>query len=164
MKVMAEVREDVKRTAPKRERRPLFSGFGGWRPVAALATVALLIAAVGGYAIRDGESNSGPETTTVATTGKASAVGATMVMTGDSGTLKLKNVRNMPPDRVLEAWVQRDGTVEPVPALFVPDRKGRASTTIPDTRGVEVVMVTAEPRGGSDSPTSAAMVTLEIPE
>ena len=51
-----------------------------------------------------------------------------------------------PDDRVLEAWVQRDGEVEPVEALFVPDRKGKASTELPDMDGVEVVMVTTEPR------------------
>ena len=164
IKVMAEVREDVKRAAPERERRSLFSGLTGWRPVAAIATVALLVAVVAGYTIRDGESGGSPEATTVATAGKPPGVTATMVSSGDSGTLKLENVRNMPPDRVLEAWVQREGTVEPVKALFVPDRQGRASTTIPDTTGVEVVMVTAEPRGGSETPTSAAMVTLEMPE
>jgi len=167
LNVMAAVREDVEAATETggaaAERRPLFSGFGGWRPVVAIAAVALLVAAVGGYAIRDGGSGGAPEATTVASAGKAPGVTATMVSSGDSGILKLENVRNMPPDRVLEAWVQREGEVEPVRALFVPDREGRASTTIEDTTGVEVVMVTAEPRGGSDSPTSPAMVTLEMP-
>ena len=31
-------------------------------------------------------------------------------------------------------------------ALFVPDREGRAATTIADMDGVEVVMVTTEPQ------------------
>jgi anti-sigma-K factor RskA len=169
LNVMAAVREDVEGAtetdgAGERRRRPFLSGFGGWRPVAAIATVALLVAAVAGYAIRDGGSGGAPEATTVASAGKPSGVTATMVSSGDAGILKLENVRDMPPDRVLEAWVQKEGEVEPVRALFVPDRQGRASTTIEDTTGVEVVMVTAEPRGGSDSPTSPAMVTLEMPE
>ena len=57
---------------------------------------------------------------------------------------------------MLEAWVQRDGEVEPVQALFVPDREGRASTELADMDGVEVVMVTTEPKGGSETPTSAS--------
>jgi hypothetical protein len=30
--------------------------------------------------------------------------------------------------------------------------------------GVEVVMVTAEPKGGSESPTSSPLVTIAVPE
>ena len=131
MNVMEEVRKDVERSAPRRARPALLRG---WRPVAAFATVALVVAAVAGYAVRDGETGGSPDTTTVVA-GKAPGVTATMVSRGHSGTLRLENVRNMPPDRVLEAWVQREGTVEPVRALFVPDRHGRASTTIPDTDG-----------------------------
>ena len=78
----------------------------------------------------------------------------------DAATLRLANVHDLPPDRVLEAWVRRGGEVEPVRGLFVPDNAGRATTRIPNTRGVEVVMVTAEPRGGTEAPTSAPMVTV----
>ena len=55
----------------------------------------------------------------------AGGVTAKMISEGDSGTLHLANVKQLPSDRVLEAWVQRDGEVEPVEALFVPDRKAR---------------------------------------
>lgn len=159
MNVMAAVREDLEGERPARERRPLIGGlFASRRAVAALATVALLAAAVAGYAIRDGGSG-GSETTVL--TGKE-GVTATMVSEGDSGTLKLANVPAMPEDRVLQAWVQRRGEVEPVRGLFVPDSEGRATATIPDMDGVEVVMVTAEPRGGSERPTSPAMLTAKI--
>ena len=95
--------------------------------------------------------------------GKAPGVTAKMVSTGDSGTLQLANVHDLPRTgaRGLGAEGRHGRTGK---RLFVPDSDGNASTTIPDTEGVEPVMVTAEPRGGSDSPTSAAMVTLEIPE
>jgi anti-sigma-K factor RskA len=163
LNVMAAVREDLERANPVPERRPLLGGlFTGWRPAAALAAVALIAAAVAGYAIRDSGSEA-PETTTVSA-GKAPGVTAKMVAEGHSGTLELAHVGRMPEDRVLEAWVQRDGAVEPVRALFVPDSSGHATTTIPDTQGVEAVMVTKEPRGGSESPTLPAMVTLEMPE
>ena len=55
------------------------------------------------------------------------------------------NVNQLPSDKVLEAWVQRDGDVEPVEALFVPDREAPPRRPIDDMDGVEAVMVTAEP-------------------
>jgi hypothetical protein len=73
-------------------------------------------------------------------------------------------VRQLPDDRVLEAWVQREGEVEPVRALYVPDHEGHASTIVADIDGVETVMVTTEPKGGSELPTSDPIVTMPIPE
>jgi anti-sigma-K factor RskA len=134
----------------------------GWRPAVALGAVALLFAAVAGYAIRGADSGTGEGGTTVAVTRSAGVV-ARVVRRGDSGTLRLANVTTMPENKVLEAWVQREGDISPVRGLFVPDRDGRATTTIPDMRGVEAVMVTTEPQGGSPSPTGAPMVTLSIP-
>jgi anti-sigma-K factor RskA len=132
----------------------------GWRPIAAVGAVALMLAAVAGYAIRGDESAGGGATTVAA--GKPPAVTAKLVMEGDSGTLRLANVDRMPPDKVLEAWVQRDSEVTPVKGLFVPDRDGRATTTISDMHGVEAVMVTREPEGGSESPTGVPLVTVSM--
>ena len=53
-----------------------------------------------------------------------------MISEGDGGKLHLSGVEQLPPDKVLEAWVEREGKVEAVPALFVPDRHGQAETTI----------------------------------
>lgn len=163
-RILAEAEVDANRSRPSTEasgaRRRLFAG---WRPLAGLAALAL-VAAVTGYAIGGSSGGGGvPQPTTVAA-GKAPGVTARMVSSGDSGTLHLANVRGLPPGRVLEAWVQRGSRVTPVRALFVPDREGRATTTIPDVRGADAVMVTAEPRGGSPSPTSPPMVTLEMPQ
>jgi anti-sigma-K factor RskA len=155
-RVLEEAASDLERAAlRRRERRPLF---GGWRPLAGVAALALIVAAIAGYAL--GGGSSGGESMTVVA-GKPPGVVATMVREGDRATLQLANVHSMSEDRVLEAWVRRDGDVSPVRGLFVPDDEGRATTTIPDMRGVEVVMVTAEPRGGSQTPTAAPMVTLE---
>jgi anti-sigma-K factor RskA len=144
--------------------RDLGSGPMGLRPVAGVAVAALVVAAVAGFAIGGGiGSDEGAQTSTVVR-GKAPGVIAKMVSEGGSGTLHLANVKQLPNDRVLEAWVQRDGEVEPVEALFVPDRKGQASTELPDMEGVEIVMVTTEPRGGSKSPTSSALVTSPVPQ
>jgi anti-sigma-K factor RskA len=144
--------------------RGLGSGPMGLRPVAGVAAAVLVVAAVAGYAIGGGiggGSDEGGQASTVVV-GKAPRVTAKMVSEGDSGTLHLANVHQLPEERVLEAWVQRDGEVEPVRALFVPDREGRASTELPDMNGVEAVMVTTEPTGGSKAPTSTPIVTIQL--
>jgi anti-sigma-K factor RskA len=163
--LMAEVEADAARPAPADA--PVGRGsrlFSGWRPLAGLATLAL-IAAVAGYAIggSSGSSGTNPKPTTVAA-GVSPGVTARLVSTGETGTLHLANVDRLPPNKVLEAWVQRGSEVTPVHALFVPDRDGRATTTIPDVHGADAVMVTAEPRGGSPAPTTPPIVTLEMPQ
>jgi anti-sigma-K factor RskA len=146
--------------------RERLGGSGSWslpyRPLAGLAAVLLIVGVVAGYVIgTDGSSERGSGDTVV--TGQPPGVVAEVVREGDGGTLRLDNVRSLPDERVLQAWVQRDGDVTPVPALFVPDHDGRATTTIEDLRSVERVMVTTEPPGGSGSPTSAPIVAVSIP-
>ncbi len=170
-RLMEEVRADARassaQTGGARRRSPgwvrrLGSGSLGWRPLAGLATVALVAVAVAGYQIGSDGSGEGGTTTIVA--GQPPGVTAKMVSEGDGGTLRLANVKQLPDGRVLEAWVERDGEIEAVPALFVPDREGRASTMIADMEGVETVMVTTEPSGGSEAPTSAPIITMEVPQ
>lgn len=141
-------------------------GGSGWRPVAAagVATAAMVLLLVIAFEI--GSHGSGefvPEPTTVSA-GEAPGITAELVREGREGTLRLDNVPQPQGSRVLEAWVQRGEAVEPVPALFVPDSRGRAWTTIEDMEGVEKVMVTEEPRGGSEAPTAAPLLEVEIPE
>jgi anti-sigma-K factor RskA len=133
------------------------------RPAAGLAAV-LLIAVAAGYAIGIGGSgDSGGGGTVVAS--EPSGIVAKVVRDGaeDGGTLRLANVAPLHDDHVLEAWVQRGKRVMPVRALFVPDDKGRATTMLPDMKNVSAVMVTVEPRGGSESPTSTPIATVPIP-
>lgn len=161
-RIVEQVREEAAGAGTDSPRRmPVSRGrrLRGWRPVAAAGLVALILAGAAGYTIRGGDSAGGGATTVAV--GEAPAVTAKLVMEADSATLKLANVGAMRGDRVLEAWVQRDGDVEPAGGLFVPDRAGRATAMIPDMRGVEAVMVTAEPRGGSQAPTSVPMVKIE---
>ncbi len=141
------------------------SGRRGLRPAAGLAALVLVVAVVAGYAIGGGlggSSEGGPADNTISA-GKAPGVTARMVNEGDSGTLRLANVRQLPDDKVLEAWVLREGEVEAVRALFVPDHEGRASTQLPSMDGVEEVMVTAEPKGGSETPTGEPLIAIPVP-
>jgi anti-sigma-K factor RskA len=157
-RLLEEARSDLEPEANtgRRERRPLFAG---WRPLAGFAALALIAAAVAGFAI--GGGSSGGESMTVVA-GRPPGVTARIEGEGDAATLRLANVHQLPPDRVLEAWVRRGGRVVPVSGVFLPDREGRAMTMIPDIHGVEMVMVTSEPRSGSAAPTSAPMVTAKI--
>jgi anti-sigma-K factor RskA len=142
--------------------RALGSGPMGLRPLTGIAVALLVVVAVAGFAIGGGIGGEDGQETSTLSAGHPPGVTAKMIDEGDGGTLHLANVRRLPNDKVLEAWVQRDGEVEPVEALFVPDRKGQASTELPNMDGVEVVMVTAEPSGGSSSPTGQPLVTIPI--
>ena len=135
-----------------------------WRPVVGLATVALVLAAVAGYAIRAGRVGDGGSATTVATAGRAPGVTAKVVSEGDAGDAAASpTCAQLPQDRVLEAWVRRDGQVDPGAVAVRPRQRRPRLDHDPDTRGVDVVMVTAEPPGGSASPTSVPIVTLKMP-
>lgn len=132
------------------------------RPAVGLAVLALFVAGVAGYAIPNRGGGSGGSTTVAA--GHAPGVTAKMVSQGDSGTLRLANVHQLPSSEVLQAWVQRGKRIESAKTLFVPNRDGTATAVIDDMQGVNAVMVTAEPRGGSNYPTSEPIVSVAIPQ
>jgi anti-sigma-K factor RskA len=161
-RLMEQVRSEAESApAPRRARR---RRIGAWslRPVAGLAALVLVVAAVAAYAIGSGDSGGGNTTTVVA--GNSPGVVAEVVRDGGSGTLHLANLRQLPSDKVLQAWVERDGRVVSAKTLFVPNQDGTASATIDDMKGVKTVMVTAEPRGGSVQPTSPPIVSVSIPQ
>lgn len=158
-RIMGAVEADAeaKRPPARRDRWRLSLGL---RPAIGLAVLALCAAALIGYAVRD-EGSGGGATTVVA--GHAPGVTARMVREGDSGTLRLANVHRLPSDEVLQAWVRRGKRIESAKTLFVPNRDGTATAVIDDMQGVDTVMVTAEPRGGSEHPTSKPIVSVVIP-
>jgi anti-sigma-K factor RskA len=133
----------------------------GLRPLVGLATAALLVAALAGYAISGGDS--GGDGTSTVITGNSPGVTAQMVRQGETGTLRLANLHQLPPNKVLQAWVQRGKRVVSAKTLFVPNSDGTATATIDGMDGVSAVMVTAEPRGGSTQPTSTPIVSMAIP-
>ena len=161
-RLMEQVRSEPE-GAPARRRVRRWN-IGGWslRPVAGLAALVLVVAAVAAYAIGSGDS--GGDNTTTVVAGHSPGVIAEVVRDGGSGTLHLTNLHQLPPDKVLQAWVQRGERVVSAKTLFVPNQDGTASATIDDMEGVNTVMVTAEPRGGSVQPTSAPIVSVSIPQ
>ena len=97
-------------------------------------------------------------------------VDAQVALNGASATLRIEDdgdarlmVRDMPapPDgRVYQVWLLGEGeSPSPTDALFVPGRDGAAEVDVPgDVAGARQVLVTAEPRGGSDRPTRQPVV------
>ena len=61
--------------------------------------------------------------------------------------------------RVYQVWLQRAGHApEPTAALFTPRRDGSATANVGDVAGVDKVMVSSEPLGGSPAPTTAPIL------
>jgi hypothetical protein len=175
-RLMAEVHADVEaeekqaREEKRRERAESRTGLGEWlrglhiggltwKPLAGLAVVVLIVAGGVGYAVGSGDSAGGPHTIE---SPQANGIVASLVTEGNRGEVRLANVKQLPDGKVLEAWVQRGNTVEPVPALFSPDHAGNASTTIEDMRNVSLVMVTTEPMGGTKVPTTGPIVEVPV--
>jgi anti-sigma factor RsiW len=171
-RLMAEVREEAGvQPEPSPAPRPgllerIHDAFTGphWRPFVAGVAAVLIAVAVVGYEIgSDGSAGDGGSRTTLEKR-QASGIFAAVSMEGTGhGRIELTDVPDLPADKVLEAWVERNGAVEAVPTLFVPNGEGRAATTIGDMSGVSAVMVTQEPPGGSKAPTSKPIVELAIP-
>jgi len=168
VRLMAEVRSDAAELAPRTapdagrdapSRRP--RGFRAffWRPAVALTAVALIGAVIGGYALR---GNGGRDTTTFPGPHSGS-VRASLERRGDSGTLVMTGLKQLPKSDVYEAWVQRNHRIQPS-SLFDAGRNGKATAAIPHhLDGANAVMVTIEPRGGSKQPSSSPVVSVPLP-
>jgi len=152
----------------KRERRAWLDFGQLLRPAVLGAMAAMLFAGVVvGYAVNGGgDSSSGGEPVVAQTLTSHSNVGnadAVMVMSGNSGTLKVAHLPKLKDGEVYQAWIQKGQSVTPTDSLFTPRRDGTATTSIPDLSDVNTVMVSAEPKGGSEQPTTAPIITFEIP-
>jgi anti-sigma-K factor RskA len=137
-------------------------GAASLRPAAALTAVVLLLAAgVAGYAIRGGGEGGGGATLTVTGTAAAPQTTGSVVRNGDSGILRVANLPQRR-GRIYEVWLVQDG--KPVPStLFQVRRDGTGAAAIPSGLDASTqVMVTAEPPGGSDQPTTQPLLSGRI--
>ena len=130
------------------------------RPATALAAIVLIVAAgIVGYAIGNDESG----TTKIAATGTAAApqTTGTLVRSGDVGVLRVSNLPQRR-GRVYEVWLVQKG--KPVPStLFQVGRDGTGAAGIPSGLDHSTqVMVTSEPPGGSQQPTTQPVLSARI--
>jgi anti-sigma-K factor RskA len=148
--------------APRRAwwRRPLLA----LRPVPAAVAAALLIAlgVAGGLLVSGGDEATRTVTALVDTPASPGAR-ASVAIAGDDATLEVRGFPAPPEGRVYQVWLKRPGRdPEPTRALFGV-RDGRATVEVPGAvRGVEQILVTDEPRGGSRVPTRAPVVVARL--
>ena len=148
---------------PPEPRRPRLPGFS-LRPVAAALGAAALLAigVVTGIALRDDDGdrpagNGRVVAAQVAAPAAAEGARAAVRVRGQRGTLSVSDMPDPPDGRVYQVWLKRPGRApEPTTTLFI-----ARSGDIPiagELRGVERVLVTAEPRGGSRRPSSTPII------
>jgi anti-sigma-K factor RskA len=150
-------RADRPERVPRRLRLPSLLA----RPALAWAAAAVLlvVGGVAGFALNGGGGGGGGVRTVAA---DVSAPGATASLrVADHGaTLDVRGLRNPAPGRIYQVWLKRAGeTPEPTNALFTVRSDGTASVDVPgDVRHFDQVLVTSEPRGGSEVPTTQPII------
>ena len=151
-----------RRDKPKRERGWLRRPLLALRPLPAAVAAAVLIAVgVGAGALLSG----GPSQRTIpaqVVAPAAPAARASLTVGGEHATLQVRNFPAPPRGRVYQVWLKRPGRPpSPTTALFGV-RGGRATVDVPGSvRGVDQVLVTDEPAGGSRAPTRPPVIIAQ---
>jgi anti-sigma factor RsiW len=151
--------------------RPRSRDRGWWRRSLALRPVAVAMAAtlLIALGVTAGLLLSGGDETGVSRTVQARVVApsepaarASLVVGGERATLQVRNFPSPPRGRVYQVWLKRPGRPPaPTTALFTV-RGGDATVPVPGSvRGVDQVLVTAEPDGGSPAPTRDPIIIAE---
>jgi anti-sigma-K factor RskA len=154
-RIMAVVSSEAARPRRAPRRWP-----GAWlmRPGVALACVLALLAAGGlaGVLLRGGE-----EARTVLAQTRAPGAEVRLEIRDDGSTLVARNMPAPPQGRIYQVWLKRPGKdPEPTSVLWSVRGDGSAEVAVPGSLdGVEAVLVTDEPAGGSKAPTKPPVIT-----
>jgi anti-sigma-K factor RskA len=150
----------AKRRPPLRERLRLPS----LRPALVVGGIALALGLAAGFGVAQ-LGDEGPRTVaaTVDETRIPMASGNLQVE-GDGENGAILRVTGMPrlDDGVYQAWVQRGGAVVPQPTFEVGEDGGGAVAVPEDLSGAEAVLVTREPRGGSETPSEQPIMSVPL--
>jgi len=176
--LMAVVREEAPAYAPARQPsraeaakpgpfarfRMKLLGDGPLRPaLAGFAAFCLVVVGIAGFEL----GKDGGETTTTSSfaalpTSSKMTGGGTVQVSGGQGTLTVAGMDPIPHDEVYQAWVADGDKIEPS-SIFVVNSAGQGSASIPDLPpGADRVMVTREPAGGSQQPSTAPVLSAEL--
>ena len=125
---------------------------------AALLVIGIAIG-VGAAALR-GE----PERTVTAQVSGAPGASLQVELSGHEGRLTARGLPAPPRGRVYQVWLKREGhAAEPTAAMFLPSRDGAATASVPGSmEGVDQVMITDEPDGGSPQPTGRLLAVADL--
>ncbi|MEA2321312.1 MAG: hypothetical protein QOD81_1162 [Solirubrobacteraceae bacterium] len=153
--------------APRERRRPRERGW--WRrslslrpfPVAIAAALLIALGVSAGVLLSGGEERGRAVPATVVLPSAPSAR-ASLLVGGDRATLQVRGFPPPPRGRIYQVWLKRPGRPPaPTTALFSV-RDGDATVPVPGSvRGVEQVLVTAEPDGGSRTPTRDPIIIAQ---
>ncbi len=96
--------------------------------------------------------------------GGAPRARAAIVTRGTDAELRLSGFKTPAKDQIYQAWLVRPVS-QPTPtgAYFSVGPTGATAISLPSLRGVERLIVTAERRGGSRTPTPPPVVTVRLP-
>ena len=149
--------------AKRRRWLPSFEAFTLRPALAGMATVLLLAAGIVGYQLHDTGGTGGGQETFAAQSLDGSSASGTLSVSGDQGSL---NVKNLPPAAdgdVYQAWIKDgQGSIHPSRVFDVSDNGTGAVSISKGLTGASEVMVTREPKGGSDRPTESPFLSAAI--
>lgn len=167
-RVMASVHEDVSRSEAEepgeaaRSWRRSTLAWPRWRPLLASGALAAAVVVLAVVAIVSG-SGGGGGTRVIRAEVIPRGASASLRVSGGHAQLDISGMPQTPAQRVYEVWVKRSGAPQPTDALFTVTANGDATVGVPGSLdGVKVIMVTAEPLGGSSVPTSSPVIVARL--
>ncbi len=149
-------------TAPRRARWKNWAF--GLRPALSAAAACALLALGIGAGVLAGDGESRLETTASVSEVLPSTEAVLRCEDGDV-TLRVDGLPAPERGRDYQVWLKPPGEdPRPAGALFVPSSEGKATVEIPaDLKGLEAVLVTNEPAGGSPAPTNDPIIAAAPP-
>jgi hypothetical protein len=147
-------------------RRRALTGRLRWQPalpVAGLAAAAILLAVVALSSGGSGGSGGGAGARVIHAQVLVPRASASLDVSDGQAQLDIARMPPAGPGRVYEVWREQGGTPHPTDALFTVSSNGRATVGVPGgVKGVQEVLVTSEPQGGTQVPTRAPVIVARL--